>query len=145
MMEQKRAWIHIDELAEQTRMRKQYPNGFQSKHMPTDAVLNHLWEWAAEGRVTDFVDYLAERYPLAPGKVIYAKLEKLDRTGLIECGTSLRHPWLTDKGTERVGRGPMPTRWAHRPAPKIELTPGEQRIADMAWQLLTTGQFSIEV
>ena len=47
-----------------------------------------------------------ERIPLeiiiaktgAPAKVVYAALEREYNKGNIECGVSIRIPWLTDKG-----------------------------------------------
>lgn len=37
-----------------------------------------------------------------PEKVVYAKLEKLEDRGLIECGVSIRQCWLTQKGEARL-------------------------------------------
>lgn len=36
------------------------------------------------------------------GKAILRKLEELCDRGYIECGTSLRSSWLTDKGKQRL-------------------------------------------
>ena len=41
-------------------------------------------------------EYFAERG--IPEKVVYAKMAKLDRRGLLEVGVSLRTAWLSDKG-----------------------------------------------
>lgn len=37
-----------------------------------------------------------------PGKVMFRKLEKLEDKGLIDCGVSIMHPWLTPKGEEFI-------------------------------------------
>lgn len=42
---------------------------------------------------------LADKYPV---KLIMAKMEQLDRRGLLEVGVSLRTAWLTDKGMARL-------------------------------------------
>lgn len=54
-------------------------------------------------------DYLARQLPDVPPKVILAKLERLDRQGLIEYGVSIRGCWLTDAGRQMLAAGADPT------------------------------------
>jgi DNA-binding PadR family transcriptional regulator len=37
-----------------------------------------------------------------PEKVVYAKMDKLDRKGFIEFGLNIRWGWLTEKGKARL-------------------------------------------
>lgn len=60
---------------------------------------------AAKARSDVFADgVLAERFPEAPAKVIYAAMERAHARGLVEYGVSLRAGWLTDKGVEMGGK-----------------------------------------
>lgn len=43
-----------------------------------------------------------ETFAAFPGKVVYAKMDKLDRRGYIEFGLNIRWGWLTDKGKARL-------------------------------------------
>jgi hypothetical protein len=45
---------------------------------------------------------IPELMPAVPPKLVERKLEKLADQGLIEFGTVITRPWLTDKGREAI-------------------------------------------
>lgn len=45
-------------------------------------------------------DALVAAYPTCPGIVLWRALERDERAGLLDCGTSLRYAWPTDAGRD---------------------------------------------
>ena len=91
----------------------------QCKDLPTAEVLFAMWAWHEEVRQInadrdplevkqidlervrqyppDVVQVMMYLYDV-PEKLVYAKLDKLERKGLIEYGGTIRLGWPTDKG-----------------------------------------------
>lgn len=92
----------------------------QCKDLPTAEVLFAMWAWHEEvrqinaehrtpGTIGTVSLEVARMYPPdvvqvmmylydVPEKLVYAKLDKLERKGLIEYGGTIRLGWPTDKG-----------------------------------------------
>ena len=76
------------------------PQGAKMKaaDIPEREMLEAFHEWQTTWREPAHKRFLGR----FPEKVIYAKMAKLDRRGLIEYGVSLRTGWLTSKGLARL-------------------------------------------
>ena len=64
-----------------------------------DAVALAACEWIGTDRPPPYLTLMALGFP---EKVVYAKLEKLDRRGFLEVGVSLRCGWLNQRGKDAL-------------------------------------------
>jgi hypothetical protein len=100
------------------------PRRPQCKDLPTLEVLFAMWAWHEEARRIDAdrdptqpryiqLGEAARKYPPSvdkvmmhlygvPEKLVYAKLDKLERKDLIEYGGTIRLGWPTEKGLKML-------------------------------------------
>jgi hypothetical protein len=76
----------------------------KTKDITTKDVLKAVYSFQNEKRLNDkgfrlnVVELLAIQFPEAAEKVIYRALDREENRGNIDCGVSIRVPFLTEKG-----------------------------------------------
>lgn len=94
----------------------------QPPKIPTDLALQVVQEIDAAIRTDrpslNAIDLLAARSG-QPWKVALRTLEKLENKHMIECGSSLNWPWLTDQGVAALTRSLAPAMGMSATAPAL--------------------------
>lgn len=71
---------------------------FSLKDISIKEVLEQQQKWWNNKELPFTYEVLGEKY--GSEKLVYKKMEQLDRLGYLDCGVSLRTAWLTEKAKE---------------------------------------------